>query len=69
MEEIKNAIQALRAKGWTLSAIADEIGVGRRTVDRWVKEDMSPSVPLAVLAVLRQLQRRQRVPKKRRVRS
>ena len=27
MEDVKNKIEQLRAKGWTLSAISDELGV------------------------------------------
>ena len=41
--EIKEKIDFLRRKGWTLSAISDELGVGRETAYGWIARGHSPS--------------------------
>ena len=66
MSEVQELITQLRAKGWTVAAIADELQVDYDTVARWQKGTRSPSNAAAVRVVLAQLLRRRRIPKQRR---
>jgi transcriptional regulator with XRE-family HTH domain len=66
MNEVQELIAELRGKGWTLAAIADELKVDHDTVYRWQRGLRSPANPVGVLAVLKGLLQRRRVPKRRR---
>ncbi len=66
MNEIQDLIKALRIKGWTLAAIADELGVPYTTAYRWVAGIHAPAHPHLVVSMLEQLIQRKRIPKKKR---
>ena len=53
-------------RGWTLAALADELGVSGQTVMRWKAGAMYPVNARPVLAALEGLTRRRRIPKKKR---
>jgi len=56
----------LQEKGWTLAAIADELGVAANTVVRWHSGDRYPANSAGVKVILGQLLLRRRVPKRKR---
>lgn len=56
----------LRAKGWTVPAIADALGYSRRTVEAWVSEARHPSNGPSVQRDLERLLERRRIPKRKR---
>ena len=66
----KNPIQVklsvLQEKGWTLAALADELEQRVNTLEKWKAGDRNPANEKAVLAMLERLERRKRIPKKRR---
>jgi transcriptional regulator with XRE-family HTH domain len=64
MNEVQIRIAALQDKGWTLAAIADEVGLTVNAIEKWKAGVHSPKK--ATLAFLDQLLERKRVPKKRR---
>ena len=66
MDEVADVIKTLQGKGWTLAALGDELGVRWLTVRRWREGEHPPANPIAVLMLLRQLERRKRVPKRKR---
>jgi transcriptional regulator with XRE-family HTH domain len=66
MTEVQELIAELQKKGWTLAAIAEELGVDDASVYRWQKGMRSPANVVGVVAVLRRLLRRKRVPKRKR---
>ena len=66
MSEGKERIVELQAKGWTLAAIAEEMGVTVNAVEKWKAGDRNPASPKATLALLGQLAGRKRIPKKKR---
>ena len=53
-------------KGWTLAAMADELGVTVNAVEKWKAGDRNPSNFKSVLNLLGQLNKRRRIPKKKR---
>ena len=69
MGEIKNKIEKLREKGWTLSAISDELGVDRETAYGWIARGHSPSNTKLVNLALDGLLKRNRIPKRKRYKS
>lgn len=69
MNDVREKIALLRETGWTLAAIADEVGATRRTVDRWYRGELYPQNAKAVLVVLDQLARRKNIPSRRRVKK
>tara|TARA_B100000686_G_scaffold346561_1_gene433509 strand:+ start:864 stop:1082 length:219 start_codon:yes stop_codon:yes gene_type:complete len=69
MEDVKNKIEQLRAKGWTLSAISDELGVDRETAYGWIARGHTPSNRKLVNLALDGLLKRNRIPKKKRYQS
>jgi len=66
MAEIIDTIAELRAKGWTLAALADELGVNRETVYGWVARGRAPTNPKLITGALDGLLRHKRIPKQRR---
>ena len=66
MEELQEAIRNLLARGWTLAALADELGVHYFTIARWRDGVQFPSNAKAVLAMLHGLERKKRIPLKKR---
>ena len=67
LTDVQQEIEELRAKGWTVAAIADAVGVGWLAVNRWRKGTRTPTNVAAVVTLLRQLKRRS-VPPRRRIR-
>ena len=66
MSEVQDSIAELQERGWTLAALADELGVTVNAVEKWKAGDRKPSNAKAVLVLLDQLARRKRIPKQRR---
>ena len=66
MNEVQELIAQLRSKGWTLAAVADELGVAANTLGRWQAGSRHPSNPVPVVELLRRLLGRRRVPKQKR---
>lgn len=70
LERKKNPVQValavLQEKGWTLAALADELDQKVNTLEKWKAGDRNPANEKAVLAMLDQLAKRKRIPKKRR---
>ena len=66
MSEVQDVLGELKAKGWTIAAVADAIEVHRETVVSWEAGRHQPTTSKLVVGALRDLLRRARVPKKRR---
>ena len=66
MNEAQILIGELRAKGWTIAALADELRVHRETVSRWHSGSSQPDLMGPVVVALKALLVRRRIPKKRR---
>ena len=66
MSAVQERLSDLEGKGWSLAAIADEMGIAYNTVQKWKAGDRCPSNIKAVLQSLDALCRRKRVPRKRR---
>ncbi|MFC2008393.1 helix-turn-helix domain-containing protein [Chloroflexota bacterium] len=64
MNEVQAKIAELQQKGWTVAALADELGVTVNAVEKWKAGDRYPQNAKAVLIVLGQLTKRKRIPKK-----
>ncbi len=64
--EIQLRIAKLTEKGWTLAAIADELGVTSDTVELWKAGKRNPTNAKAVLMMLDKVAEKKRVPKQRR---
>jgi DNA-binding transcriptional regulator YiaG len=65
-EKVRGLIAQLREKGWTMAAIADELGVDHDTVYRWKEGLRSPANAVGIVSVLNDLLQRRRIPKRRR---
>jgi transcriptional regulator len=66
MNDAQLKIVQLQDKGWTLVAIADELGATVNAVEKWKAGDRNPSNLKAVLNLLDQLNKRKRISKKKR---
>ena len=66
MNDIQSMLVDLQKKGWTLSALADELGLTPNAIEKWKAGDKYPNNAKAVLMLLDQLLRRKRIPKQRR---
>lgn len=66
MNEVQTRIAELQEKGWTLAALANELGVTVNAVEKWKAGDRQPNNTKAVLTLLEQITKRKRIPKKRR---
>src|SRR5918996_2693903 len=66
MNEVQDVLQQLKENGWTLAAIADEVGAHYNTVQRWDAGTRVPANSRAVVHELERLLTRRRVPKKKR---
>ena len=62
MNDVQVVLQELRERGWTLVGIAEELGVFRTAVDKWVAGLRYPRNAKAVLALLATLRRRRTRP-------
>jgi transcriptional regulator with XRE-family HTH domain len=63
---VQEVLQRLRGNGWTLAAVADELGVHYNTVQKWAAGDRSPANARPVLRELDRLLTRRRIPKRKR---
>lgn len=66
MNEIQERIAQLEQKGWTLAALADEIGVTKNAVEKWKAGDRQPANPKAIFALIDEITSRKRIPKRKR---
>ena len=66
MNEIQDRLLALKEKGWTMAAIADELGVSNMTIFTWQKGTRNAENALSVLYKLDSLLVRKRIPKRKR---
>lgn len=66
VNDVQEKIAGLEQKGWTLAAIADELGVSYNAVQKWKAGDRHPTNIKPVLTVLDVLSKRRRIPKRRR---
>ena len=64
--DIQLKIAELVDKGWTLAAIADELGVTSDTVELWRAGKRNPTNAKAVLLMLDKVLKKKRIPKKKR---
>ena len=69
MSEVQQKLAVLQQKGWTLAAIALEVGMTAQTVEKWKAGTRSPVNPKLVMSCLDQLMQRKRIPKRRRSRK
>ena len=65
MNDVQERIGKLRSNGWTLAAIADEVGTHRETVSRWESGKYYPENSKAVLLLLDTLMKRKPPPRRR----
>lgn len=63
---IQAKIAQLVEKGWTLAAIADELGVTSDTVENWRAGKRNPTNAKAVLLMLDKVLKKKRIPKQKR---
>lgn len=63
---IQLKITELLKKGWTLAAIADELGVTSDTVELWRAGKRNPTNAKAVLLMLDKVLKKKRIPKQKR---
>ena len=66
MKDVQTKIARLQRKGWTLAAIADEVGVTVNAVEKWKAGDRYPANSKAVISLLEKIGQKKRIPKKRR---
>jgi transcriptional regulator with XRE-family HTH domain len=66
MTEIQDLLTQLRAKGWSIAAIADDLKVNYYTIYRWEQGLTSPSNPAPVCRMLAEMLQQEAIPKKRR---
>ncbi len=66
MNDVQSRIIQLQEKGWTLAAMADELGVTTNAVEKWKAGDRQPANAKITLVMLDRLARRKLPPIKRR---
>jgi hypothetical protein len=66
MSDIQDKLSQLQEKGWTISALADELGQARVTLDKWKTGERYPANPKAILAMIDQISKMKKVPKQKR---
>ncbi len=66
MNDVQARIIQLKQRGWTLAAIAGELDVTPNAVEKWQAGDRHPNSAKAIFALLDQLAKQKRIPKKRR---
>lgn len=69
MNPVQKKIADLEKLGWSLAAMADELGVSYNTVQKWKAGDRRPATSKVVLQGLEALGQQNRIPKTRRRRS
>ncbi len=63
-EDAKEVLARLQAKGWTIAAIADAMGLSRYALDKWKSGERNPSHQVLVVAALKKLETQKRIPKR-----
>ena len=66
MNDVQEKLLQLKDRGWTMAAIADELGVSHMAVFRWQKGMRKADNSRSVLYLLDTLMKRKRIPKQRR---
>jgi len=66
MNDVQKALAGLQDRGWTLAALADELGVTVNAVEKWKAGQRYPANAKAILALLDWIGAKKRVPKQRR---
>jgi transcriptional regulator with XRE-family HTH domain len=66
VNEVQTLIAQLQDNGWTLAALADELGVTVNAVEKWKAGDRYPQLEKPVIDALNRLLKRNRIPKKKR---
>lgn len=66
MNEIQSKIAELESRGWSLAALADELGVTVNTVEKWKAGNTSPANSKAIIVLLDEIAKKKVIPKKRR---
>ena len=66
MNEVQGRLLALQEKGWTLAAIADELGLTVNAIVKWKAGDRIPNNMKSILEHLDRVLQKRRVPKQRR---
>jgi hypothetical protein len=66
IERVRETLDILRGRGWTLAAIADELSVHRESVWAWAAGRRAPENSRLVMMALGRLLRRKRIPKRKR---
>ena len=66
MNDVQEKLLELKDRGWTIAAIADELGVSHMSVFRWQKGMRKADNSRSVLYLLDTLMKRKRIPKRRR---
>lgn len=66
MNPVQKTIAVLQKKGWSLAAIADEMGVSYNAVQKWKAGDRQPANRKMMIRGLESLSLRKRIPKRRR---
>jgi IS30 family transposase len=64
--KIQSKIAELVDKGWTLAAIADELGVTSDTVELWRAGKRNPTNAKGILLMLGRVSAKKRIPKRKR---
>ena len=66
MNDVQQKITELESKGWTLAALADELGNHWTSLSKWKAGDRSPANARSVLRSMDSLLKRKRIPKRKR---
>ena len=66
MNDIQELLDELRARKWTDTAIADELGVHHVTVQNWRSGKFYPRGAKTFAGAMRQMLKRKRIPKQKR---
>ena len=66
MNDVQEVLARLQSKGWTVAAIADDLGLKRVTVARWKIGVHYPANPSIAKQALKQLDMKKRIPKRKR---
>jgi len=64
--EIQSKIAQLTKRGWTMAAIADELGVTSDTVELWRAGKRNPTNAKGILLMLDRVSEKKRIPKRKR---
>ena len=65
MNDIQEKLAELQGDGWTLAAIADEVGASISAVEKWKSGERYPGMPKSILIALDSLGKRKPTPRRR----